>query len=63
MCRDLLCLYELKEEGEGVLTLPHPQDVWIRYISSENEGMPQLFFPPLNPLPHQHTPVVEKELN
>lgn len=53
----------LKEEGEGGLTLPHPQDVWIRYNSSENEGMMlQLFFQ-LNPLPHQHTPVVEKELN
>lgn len=40
------------------LNPPHPQYLWVRYISSENEG--SLF--PWNPLPHHHTSVTEKKL-
>lgn len=47
-----------REEREGVLSLPYPQDLWIRYISSENGGMQPFFL--LNLLPHHHIPLIEK---
>lgn len=49
-----------REEREGVLSLPYPQDLWIRYISSENGGMQPFFFFLLNLLPHHHIPLIEK---
>lgn len=50
-----------REEREGVLSLPYPQDLWIRYISSENGGMqPFFFYLLLNLLPHHHIPLIEK---
>lgn len=44
-----------REEREGVLSLPYPQDLWIRYISSENGGMQPFFLfiiKPSTPSPH-----------
>lgn len=49
-----------REEREGVLSLPYPQDLWIRYISSENGGMQSFFYLLLNLLPHHHIPLIEK---
>lgn len=49
-----------REEREGVLSLPYPQDLWIRYISSENGGMQLFFNLLLNLLPHHHIPLIEK---
>lgn len=43
-----------REEREGVLSLPYPQDLWIRYISSKNGGFFFSFFfiKPSTPSPH-----------